>query len=315
MKRIEEVYDQQAFRALRRDYTCPFDSGSAAIVPIALTRSSWIDALEPAVRKRFEGVYRSYDIVGDILVVKIPYDLQDRKEEIGEALLTMNPGVRLVLQVIGKTSPKLRTRKLARIAGSGPPVTEHSEHGTVYFVDLSKVFFSPRLSYERWRIAREVEDDERIVNMFAGVGCYSLLIAKHREALVYSIDSNPDAISCMKEGIRRNDLPGEVVPLLGDARDVCDDLHSIDRVLLPLPEVADDFLETAISMMDCGGKIHHYREGEGPRPDCLRDSAEQLSHRLESLKPGGFDIIRSRIVRSVGPKRWHVVHDLLYKGP
>jgi tRNA (guanine37-N1)-methyltransferase len=280
-----------------------------------LTRSSWKDALEPAVRERFRGVYRSYDIVGDILVVKIPYDLQGEREEIGEVLLGMNPGVRLVLQVVGRTSPKLRTRKLARIAGSGPPVTEHREHGTAYFVDLSRVFFSPRLSHERWRVARQVEDGERIVNMFAGVGCYSLLIAKHREASVLSIDSNPDAIACMREGIRRNKLLGEVVPLLGDARDVCADLHSIDRVILPLPEVADEFLGTAISTMDGGGEINHYREAEGPRSVCLRDSAERLSHILESLDPGGFEILRSRVVRSVGPKRWHVAHDLLYNGP
>ena len=136
---------------------------------------------EGGYRPRARGpsaVYRSYDIVGDIIVTKIPEESKGREGEVGRALLDANPKARLVLQVVGGTERTTRTRDFRRIAGTGPTSTVHREHGASYFVDLSRAFFSPRLSHERRRISRAVDDGERILNCFSGVGSFSLMIAR-----------------------------------------------------------------------------------------------------------------------------------------
>ncbi len=257
------------------------------------------------------GAYRSYDVIGDIVVTKIPQGSKGREEEIGHALLDANPKARLVLQVVGRTEPSTRTRAFRRIAGAGPATTIHREHGTSYFVDVTKVFFSPRLSHERGRISRAVGDGERVLNCFSGVGSFSLLIARWKRADVHSLDINPDAIACMARGIGENELLGRVFPVLGDGRRPCFRPRSFDRVLLPLPILADQILGPVSRTLRPGGMVHTYREAFGRRGDCLSDSLRSLKELLDAHGLGNaFVILASRIIRPVGRKRWHVVHDL-----
>ena len=81
------------------------------------------------------------------------------------------------------------------IGGSGNTETVHREYGCVYNLDISKVYFSPRLSYEHYRVASQVQEEEIVIDMFAGVGPFSILIAKnHEHVKVYAIDLNPEAV-------------------------------------------------------------------------------------------------------------------------
>ncbi len=274
---------------------------------------SWKDALDAETRKDLKGMYNSYDIIGDIIVTKIPRNLDHLRCQIGESILEANPSTRLVLQVVGETSSEIRTRKMRRIAGKGPTVTQHREYATTYFVDPTRVFFTPRLSYERWRITQQVKNCERIVNMFAGVGCYSLLIARFRNSTVFSVDKNPFAIEYMKKSIEINNLMGEVIPLLGDAREVCKRMSGIDRVILALPAIADDFLDLAIRISSDKSIIHLYRESMGDRKECLKASKREVKKIFSTYGGSRLRIQNSRVVRSIGPKKWHVVHDVLHQ--
>ncbi len=250
------------------------------------------------------------------MVVKIPPQLREFRHQIGACLLAHNRRARLVLQVVGPTVHGARTRRMEAIAGVGPAVTMHREHGATYVVDLGKVFFTPRLSQERRRVALQVKPGENVLNMFAGAGCFSILIAHTVSATVYSVDSNPAAIECMRQGLARNNLAGRVIPLLGDARQICKEMSAMDRVILPLPLQADDFLEDAIRVLGDRGVIHHYREVRARRSDCLPISSLELGRILEGL--GGWgecQVTSSRIVRSVGRRRWHVVHDVVCARP
>ena len=176
------------------------------------------------------------------------------------------------------------------------------------------MLFSPRLSYERMRVARQVGKSEVVVNMFAGVGCFSVLIAKHSDAeKVYSIDVNPEAVNYMQENVRINRVYGKVVPMLGDAKEVIEArlLHVADRVVMPLPEKASEYLPCALlALRKTGGYIHYYAF-EYARKDL--DAAEKVklkvSERLQSLGVN-FQVLCSRVVRSTGPHWWQVVSDL-----
>jgi tRNA (guanine37-N1)-methyltransferase len=95
------------------------------------------------------------------------------------------------------------------------------EHGCEYHLDLSEVYFSPRLSYEHSRVASQVEEKETVVDMFAGVGPFSILIAKtHEDVKVYAVDVNPDATRYLERNIIVNGVMGKVVPVLGDAKEI-----------------------------------------------------------------------------------------------
>jgi tRNA (guanine37-N1)-methyltransferase len=84
--------------------------------------------------------------------------------------------------------------------------------------------------------------------MFAGVGTFSVLMAKHGGAqTVFSIDVNPIAVEYMQTNIRLNRVQSQVAPILGDAKQVIQGLKSVaNRVTMPLPEKAFEYLDYAV---------------------------------------------------------------------
>ena len=108
-------------------------------------------------------------------------EVNESKDEflvIGEGIMEINPHLRLVLRKSGQVSGTFRTREYEAIAGEGDSETVHEEFSCLFRLDVTKVYFNPRLSHERMRVARQIKEGERVLDMFAGVGPYSILIAK-----------------------------------------------------------------------------------------------------------------------------------------
>lgn len=268
------------------------------------------DALEDDLSKEeFEEVPTSFDVVGDIAVIKIPDPLLEKKELVGEALMKVQGNVNTVLHQTSPVSGEFRTRDLEVIAGEDKTETTHKEFGCTFKVDLAKMYFSPRLGHERNRIAKKVKSGEIVTNMFAGVGCYSVLIAIHSDPeKVYSIDKNEHAVEYMRENIRINKIGEKVVPIQGDARQVIKEhlQGKSDRVLMPLPEFARDFLDSAFQTLKSeGGIIHFYDYGE--EPDLFEPS---LNFVKKQSNDRPIELKDKRIVRSYGPNLYHIVLDL-----
>ena len=207
-------------------------------------------------------VYNSFDVIGDIAIVKMKKDNHANAEVVANKIMSIHKGLK---SVFVQTSPILgdfRVRSLKLVAGENKTFTHYRESGCVFAVDVEKCYFSPRLLHERSRVADLVKVGETVVNMFAGVGCFSIIIAKTvDQTKVFSIDVNPVAVQFMKENIRVNRVYGKVVPLLGDSKEIVKtDLQSIaDHVLMPLPEKALEYLPYALcSLKRQGGWIHYY---------------------------------------------------------
>lgn len=263
---------------------------------------------------------KSCDIIGDIIVIKIQPEFESKRTIIARALHKVYPRVRTIaaLPIFAYTDELYRTRGLEVIWGDDCLRTRHRECGCVFAVDLKHVFFSPRLSYERMRIADKVPPGETIINMFSGVGCFSIRIAKMQpQTKIYSIDLNPYAVYYMKKNVALNKVEGKVIPFLGDARAELKRLVGIaDRVLMPLPEVAHSFLPFAVRALDLdsgAGMIHYYAVATGKRGDALFHPAFEHAKNILYTAFGttvGIELYEQRIVRSVGPWRYHVVLDL-----
>ena len=283
------------------------------------------DALKGVLNDEDLGkIAKSYDFVGDILLVKIHPDLLHRSEklrEIGKALKKAFPRARTVaaVPIFSKTHEIFRTRDLKVLftekGSENCTETLHKESGCVFKVDLRHAFFSPRLAYERMRVAKKVKAGEIVVNMFAGVGCFSILIAKVQPKVrkVYSIDINPVAVAYMRENIRLNKVEDKVVPILGDAHEVLRDFEGISsRVLMPLPEYSHEFLADAVRALNLheGGVIHYYTVASGEK-EVFKEPFERALRIIRGISPEiSVEVEEKRIVRSVAPRKWHVVFDL-----
>lgn len=270
------------------------------------------DVLDPW---ELEYAPRSYDIVGDIAVIRVNRAIGHRTGEIADAVMKISKQVKTVLHQVSPVSGEYRLRKLEWVLGEQKTETVHRESGCVFKVDLATGYFSPRLSYERMRIARQVKPGEVVVNMFAGVGCFSVPIAKHsKPEKVYSIDINPDALRYMHENTKINRVMNLVEPMEGDAREVIKGrLRQVaDRVLMPLPEKAFDYLDAAVAALRHGsGTIHYYDFVHASKDEePVRKIEEKVSKGLAERNVG-FEFSVGRVVRAVGPRWYQVVLDAI----
>lgn len=208
----------------------------------------------------------SYDVLGSVALVKMDDEVRPYAEQIGEAIMTVQKAVRTVCVDEG-VKEEYRTRSLRVVAGDETTETMHREYGLVFKMDVRTVFFSPRLATERDIVARQVQPGEVVIDMFAGIGPFSIMIAKtRRPKVVYSIDANPDAIRYMQENIALNKV-STVTPVLGDAREEVAKLELADRIIMNLPHSAREFLPEAISALRPGGVMHFYEIMEDSEVD------------------------------------------------
>lgn len=254
-------------------------------------------------------LYSAFDQIGDIIVVRIPESLLSKKKVIGEALLEAVHPARSVFYQSSDVSGDFRTRNLEIIAGEDNTETEYREYGCRFKVDVEKVFFSPRLSTERKRIADLTQDGEVLINMFGGVGMFSIVAAKMKNCTVYNIDLNPYAAKLCEENIKINKkMRGTVISINGDAAQVVKEQlqNKGDRTLMLLPERSDEFLDSAVLATKSGGVIHYYSHQHADK----RQNAVELSKQhFTEIAPVKAEIIGGRMVRAVGPRYYQTVVD------
>jgi tRNA (guanine37-N1)-methyltransferase len=254
---------------------------------------------------------RALDIVGDIAIIEIPPELKAHERLIGESILTVHKNVRTVLAKAGAVSGTFRLRGFEVIAGENRTDTIHKEYGCKYHVDIAKAYFSPRLSQEHKRVASLVKKSETVVDLFAGVGPFSVLIAKNSAgAKVYAVDINPDAIEFLKRNIRLNRVENSVTPILGDARQAVEErlLGVADRVIMNLPEKALEFVDTACkAIKPAGGTVHYYAFIR--LPDSLENVQLRFSEAVEKTGRRVDAFLFAKTIRETAPYEWQVVLD------
>jgi tRNA (guanine37-N1)-methyltransferase len=223
----------------------------------------------------------------------------------------LNPHIRVVLRRASQVEGQFRTRKVEVMAGSGGMETIYKEFSCRYHLDVSTVYFNPRLSHERMRIADQVMPDESVVDMFAGVGPYSILIAKLQpKSSVYAVDINPTAIKYLRENIFANTVADRVLPMLGDVKVLASKAlrGRAARLIMNLPSEAISYLPAASQILrDEGGIIHFYafssREEKIDKVlNSFRSNVEAQNRRVESVR-------FCKVIKEVAPNRVQVAID------
>jgi len=249
------------------------------------------------------GFRPSFEVVGDIAMV------EDRDaERVAVALMSTNKSIKTVIAPISDVEGEFRTRRFRHVAGEARTVTLHKEHGLRYRVDLEGAYFTPRLGTERLRIAGLVSPDDVVLDMFAGVGPFSLLLAK-KGAKVIAIDKNPVAVKYLRENALLNKVNNLEI-LEGDAAELALRYEKrADHVIMNLPHSACEFLIPAMRAAKSQGMVHYYCIA--PDDDLYRDEA--LIKKAAGKMDLGVQVLYKEIVRSYAPHRSNVVIDFMVR--
>tara|TARA_B110000014_G_scaffold249955_1_gene225743 strand:+ start:450 stop:1289 length:840 start_codon:yes stop_codon:yes gene_type:complete len=258
--------------------------------------------------KEISELISAFDQIGSIIIVRIPDSLISKKKIIGETLLEQVKTTKSVFYQSSPVEGDFRTRNLEILAGDDKTETEYKESGCRFIVDVEKAFFSPRLSTERERISNLIKDNETIVNMFGGIGMFSILAAKQTPCTIYNLDINPNASKLCEENIRLNKLKGNVISLNGDSAEIIkNELQNYaDRVLMLLPERSDEFLDSAILSLKSNGILHYYSHIHADKKQDAPKLSQQHFLKTISMKS---KILTSKIVRPIGPRFYQTVVD------
>ncbi|MBP2133316.1 tRNA (guanine37-N1)-methyltransferase [Methanomicrobium sp. W14] len=207
--------------------------------------------------KTFNG---HFEVIGDIAVLRIPDFLKPYKKEIGYTLLEFRKDVSTVLQKTAPLNGEKRVGSFEYLAGKNKTVTLHKEGGYLYETDLSSVFFSPALYYERMRISSMVNPGEKVIVPFSGGGPFAVPAAE-KGAEVTGIDINPAACRYFMKNTRLNGVREKADVICGDAMDISclfPEKDYFSRAIIPTAYGMDAALFKTAELVKTGGFIHFY---------------------------------------------------------
>jgi tRNA (guanine37-N1)-methyltransferase len=241
---------------------------------------------------------RAFDVVGDIVLIRLPDSLRPYAPAVGSALLTFVPGARLVGLDLG-VHGEARIRGLERLAGSGPWSTEHRENGLTLDVDLERAYFSPRLAREHALVAEEVRPGERVLDFACGVGPFAAHIVRDSRAReVVAVDSNPAAIALAERNLRRANPTGPGRAILASIETFAPSAGPCERAILNLPHGGVKYLPSVGATVARGGSLHYYELTDRAH---LESRQEALVNGLESVVPGPWTVADRHVVHPYSP--------------
>lgn len=252
----------------------------------------------------------TYQQIGDIIMLNLDPRLRPFFSEIGKAVLK-NSKAASVCSRVGGIQGELREPNVELIAGKSTETT-HKEEGVLYRMDVAKVMFSKGNALERHRVAKIVKKGETVVDMFAGIGYFTLPIAKSGKAkTIYAIEKNPVSMEYLKQNIRLNNLVGKIAPILGDCRTV--PMGSVaDRVVMGYLPDTWRFLETALSFLNPDGGIIHYHDVYH-KHDLWEQPLENLERRAFRYGLRLHKVTNKKVVKAYSPGKQHIVVDATFK--
>ena len=214
---------------------------------------------------------RAFDIFGNIALVKFnrKTSVKDKKK-FADKIMKSNKAVRTVLEKTRGFKGRLRKQQTKYVAGERTKEVLYKENGCVFRFNIDKVYFSPRLSNERKEISSLIKKGNILV-MFAGVGTYSIVIAKNSKAeKVFSNEINREANKYAQLNIELNKLKDKIILLNGNAKAVTNKIirglrvnnekipQRFDYIVMPRPQLKESFLKEAFALSKKGTKIFYY---------------------------------------------------------
>jgi tRNA wybutosine-synthesizing protein 2 len=240
-------------------------------------------------------------VIGDILIVR-------GEIENLEGLLE-TPGVNRIVK-LGRISGLKREPEVEVIFGNGTE-TIHRENKCQFKLDVSKIMWSKGNTTERQRMSIIPGEGEIIVDMFAGIGYFSIPMAVHsKPSKIYSIEINPVSYGYLCENVHLNKVEGIIEPMMGDCREIAP-RGIADRVLMGYIGNTNEYLDVAMDVLKEGGIIHYHESV----PDKLKfiRPIERIKEAAREADRELFMVLNKRIIKPYSPGVYHVVVDVMIK--
>ena len=270
--------------------------------------------LNGKINVNLDNLPRGFQRIGDIIIINLDKSFNDFKNEIGNTILEIFK-VRSVCSKYGEIKGEYREPQIEVIAGSDNTLVNHVEHGIKYRFDVRKVMFAKGNLSERVRYPKMVKEGEIIVDMFAGLGYFSLPMAKlSKPKKIYSIEINSVSFNFLKENIKLNNI-SNIEAINGDNRKIIDELVekgiNADRIIMGYLPPPKEFLPWAFKIIKRKG-ILHYEDILSVGKE--KEESEEVMKMIENIaKDYNFKVklLHLQDVKSYGPKRHHYVFDIL----
>lgn len=197
-----------------------------------------------------------------------------------------------------------------------------TEQGIRQSFDLSLVMFSRGNISEKIRFGRLVQEGEVLLDMYAGIGYFTLpALVKGRAAHVYACEWNPNAIEALRYNLKDNGVENRATVLEGDCRVSAREYAGmVDRVSLGLIPSSEGGWPTAVRALkrNAGGWLHVH--GNVPSSE-VDDWSRWMCLRMQQYarkRPDGKEwvVLLSHVekVKSFAPMVNHYVADV-WMGP
>lgn len=259
-----------------------------------------------------EQLPHGYQRLGHVLLLRLPTSLGEQAPQIGE-LYREELGVDTVLNFEGGIQGELRRPRLRLLVGQRTE-TVHREEGVLWHLDAAQIMFAAGNRSERRRAGELVRPGERVADLFAGIGYFTVPAAKFGgPRVVHAVEKDPGSYGYLLRNLRANAVEDRVVPHLGDNREVELPVGSFDRVFLGLLPTSLAFLPRALELLDPrGGWLHVHVVVPSARWE--ETAAAEVAGAVAGSGGEILDV-RPRRVKPYGPARTHVVVDVRVRPP
>jgi len=259
--------------------------------------------LEKAGVKNKNLLPKKWEIIGDVLILKIPKGLEKHEKKIAEIYASVL-NTKTVVKDMG-ISGKYRRPRIKILYGSSTE-TVHKENRIKFRLDTSKLMFSSGNIDERIRMAYVSNNNEVVVDMFAGIGYFSIPLAVYsKPKKIFAYDLNPDAHRYLCENIRLNNVQNIVIPVFDDNRNANENIA--DRVVMGYLKNTKTFLPKAFKILKMKGVIHYH---ENYPNELLPEKPFENVKKIAEKQGKTVKLLGFRNIKSYSPGVSHVVLDV-----
>ena len=258
---------------------------------------------------------RGYQELNHIAILNLKPELGKYAIQIAESMHNILPSLKAIWHRSGEIQGKFRQpHGLVHLWGDNNSEIILTENNVKYKFDFTKIMFAKGNVTERRILPTRIKEGETIIDMFAGIGYFSLGMARTKKPKkIYSIEWNPEAFKYLRENIRLNHVDSIITPIFGDCKEKLIELKEnnirADRIIMGLLPAPIDAIPSALSVVKDEGTVIVYEGVEG------KESTELFQEFSEIANQAGFltSIIERRIVKNYKPHLYHVVIEILVK--